>query len=165
MAAARAKHAGLRVRVVAEDAVAGALARVAEVALAFGPAAAFDVTEDVVWVEIGGCAHLHGGESALARALEARVRALGHACRVAMADGPRIASAVARFARSTPGQPQQVPPGQGAAAMRALPIAALALDERRDEVAASTSASGGAAICRSSRGARSGRASARARTT
>jgi enoyl-CoA hydratase/carnithine racemase len=88
VAAARAKHAGLRVRVVAEDAVEGALARVAEVAMAFGPAAAFDVTEDVVWVEIGGCAHLHGdgrspalpepgrvlGEGELARGLEARVR-------------------------------------------------------------------------------------------
>jgi protein ImuB len=128
VAAARAKHAGLRVRVVAEDAVEGALARVAEVALAFGPAVAFDVTEDVVWVEIGGCAHLHGGETALGCALEARVRALGHDCCVAMADGPRIASAVARFAKSTPGQPRLVPPGQGAAAMRALPIAALALE-------------------------------------
>ena len=36
-------------------------------ALAFGPASAFDVTSDVVWVEIGGCAHLHGGEAELAR--------------------------------------------------------------------------------------------------
>jgi protein ImuB len=44
-----------------------------------------------------------------------------------MADGPRIASAVARFAESTPEQPRLVPPGQGAMAMRALPIAALAL--------------------------------------
>ena len=129
VAAARAKHAGLRVRVVAEDAVEGALARVAEVAMAFGPAAAFDVTEDVVWVEIGGCAHLHGGENALAKALEARVRALGHVCAVAVADGPRIASAVARYAEGTPGQPVIVPLGQGREAMRALPIAALALDD------------------------------------
>src|ERR1019366_9466090 len=101
--AAGAKHAGLGVRVVAEDAVEGALARVAEVAMAFGPAAAFDVTEDVVWVEIGGCEHLHGdgrspalpepgrvlGEGELARGLEARVRELGHVCAVAVADGPR----------------------------------------------------------------------------
>jgi len=128
VAAARAKHAGLRVRVVAEDAVEGALARVAEVALAFGPTAAFDVTEDVVWVEVGGCAHLHGGESALGQALEARVRALGHACCVVIADGPRVASAVARFGKSTPGQPQRVPPGQGPAAMGALSIAALTLE-------------------------------------
>ncbi|HEY3822186.1 MAG TPA: DNA polymerase Y family protein [Polyangiaceae bacterium] len=129
VAAARAKHAGLRVRVVAEDAVEGALARVAELAMAFGPATAFDVTEDVVWVEVGGCAHLHDGEVALARALEARVRGLGHACAVAVADGPRIASAVARYAERAPGEPRIVPPGQGGEAMRALPIAALALDD------------------------------------
>jgi len=143
VAAARAKHAELRVRVVAEDAVEGALARVAEVAMAFGPAAAFDVTEDVVWVEVGGCAHLYGegrspaspepgrvlGEVALAQGLEARVRELGHACAVSVADGPRIASAVARYAEARQGEPRIVPPGQGSQAMRALPIAALALDD------------------------------------
>jgi protein ImuB len=136
VAAARARHAELRVRVVEADAVREALARVAEVALAFGPAVAFDVAEDVVWVDVTGCAHLHGGELALARGLEAQVRALGHACRVAVADGPRIASAVARFA-ARPSRnadvgpdvgPLVVPPGKGAAAMRGLPIAALALD-------------------------------------
>jgi protein ImuB len=129
VAAARAKHGELRVRVVAEDAVAEALARVAEVALAFGPGVAFDVATDVVWVEIGGCAHLHGGERELARALEERVRALGHACRVAVADGPRVASAVARFGGVVAGEPRQVPAGEGAAAMRALPVAALALED------------------------------------
>ncbi|HEY1695892.1 MAG TPA: DNA polymerase Y family protein [Polyangiaceae bacterium] len=129
VAAARAKHGELRVRVVAEDAVAGALARVAEVALAFGPVVGFDAADDVVWVDVGGCAHLHGGEEELARALEARVRDVGHACRVAVADGPRIASAVARFGAARAGTPHRVPPGEGAAAMRALPVAALALDD------------------------------------
>jgi protein ImuB len=127
VAAARAKHAGLRVRVVAEGVVREALARVAEVALAFGPGVAFDEATDVVWVEIGGCAHLRGGEAELAEALEARVSELGHVCRVAIADGPRIASSVARFGRK--GAPIRVPPGEGAAAVRALPVAALALDE------------------------------------
>jgi protein ImuB len=126
VAAARAKHAELRVRVVAEDAVQEQLALLAEVALGFGPATSFDVAQDVVWIEVGGCAHLHGGEEALARALGARVKQLGHACRVAVADGPRIAAAVARFARGD--APIVVPPGQGAAAMRALPVAALALE-------------------------------------
>lgn len=128
VAAARARHAELRVRVVAEEAVRGALARVAEVALAFGPAVSFDVAGDVVWVDVTGCAHLHGGEVALARALEARVRALGHACRVAVADGPRIASAVARLAQDKGVWPRIVPAGKGAAAMSGLPVAALALD-------------------------------------
>jgi len=129
VAAARAKHAELRVRVVAEDAVEGALARVAEVAMAFGPAVALDTKEDVVWVEVGGCAHLYGGEGELARRLAARVRGLGHACAVAVADGPRIASAVARHTERGDGEPRLVPPGKGGEAMRALPIAALALDD------------------------------------
>jgi protein ImuB len=125
VAAARAKCAALHVCVLAEGAVRAALARVAEVALAFGPSTSFDVVRDVVWLEIGGCAHLHGGELALAQALDARVRASGHACRVAISDGPRIASAVARLA---PGHaPLVVPEGQGAAAIRGLSVEALDL--------------------------------------
>ena len=137
VAAARAKCATLRVRVVAESAVRVGLARVAEVALAFGPAAAFDVATDVVWLEIGGCAHLHGGEHELAQVLEARVHALGHACRIAIADGPRIAAAVARFgafarvegARAAAPESARivVPEGKGHEAMRALPVEALGL--------------------------------------
>jgi protein ImuB len=161
VAAARAKHA-VRVRVVEEDAVRGALTRVAEVALAFGPTVSFDESADVVWVDVGGCAHLHGGEAELARAVEARVLALGHVCRVAVADGPRIAAAMACFAGAKRADPNDdtgaarskradpnddtgaarskradpndagpwiVPPGQGAAALGELPIAALGLDE------------------------------------
>ncbi len=127
VAAARAKCAELHVRVVPESSVRTALARVAEVALAVGPSSAFDVASDVVWVEVGGCAHLHGGERELAVALARRVEALGHACRVALADGPRLAAAVARFGAR--GQPSVVPPGQGAAAMKALPVDALDLDD------------------------------------
>jgi protein ImuB len=130
VAGARAKCASLCVRVVAENAVRMGLSRVAEVALAFGPSTAFDVTTDVVWVEIGGCAHLHGGERELARALEGRVRALGHACRVSIADGPRIAAAVARFGSSRAAQePLVVPVGKGDEAMRELPIEALGLED------------------------------------
>jgi protein ImuB len=135
VAAARAKCAALRVRVVPNATVQTTLARVAEAMLAFGPTTAFDVARDVVWVDVGGCAHLHGGEIELARALGAAVRSLGHACRVAVADGPRVASAVARFstrpnvASSIPEEPVVVPEGKGAFAVRSLPIAALALDD------------------------------------
>ena len=134
VAAARAKCADLRVRVVPHATVHTALARLAEAMLAFGPTTAFDVNRDVVWVEIGGCAHLHGGELELARALVERVHALGHACRVAVADGPRVAAAVARFSvrgqdpRSA-SEPIVVPEGKGALAVQSLPIAALGLDE------------------------------------
>jgi protein ImuB len=146
VAAARAKCADLLVRVVAESTVRTGLARVAEVSLAMGPSSAFEVASDVVWVEIGGCAHLHGGERELAAALEGRVLALGHACRVAIADGPRLAAAVARFSptngRHAAGRrtaralqshqprtaPIIVPEGRGAEAMGALPVEALDLD-------------------------------------
>jgi protein ImuB len=143
VAAARAKCASLRVRVLAESAVRVALARVAEVALAFGPSTSFDVATDVVWVEIGGCAHLHGGEGELAQALEGRVGGLGHACRVSVADGPRIASAVARFgtvARSPRAADRAraaliVPEGKGDEAMRALPVEALGLEGEDESLA------------------------------
>jgi protein ImuB len=130
VAAARARCSELRVRIVLEEDVRAAIERVAEAALAFGPAVAFDMAHDVVWIEVGGCAHLHGGEHALAAAVDTKVRALGHVCRVAIADGPRIASAVARFghARKVGNAPMIVPEGKGAAAMRVLPLGALALD-------------------------------------
>jgi protein ImuB len=127
VAAAKAKLAELRVRVVPVGALHTVLARIAEAALAFGPTTAFDVSRDVVWVDVTGCAGLRGGEAGLMRALGAKVRELGHACRVAVADGPRLAAAVARFSRS---ETVVVPEGNGAAAVRALPIEALELEER-----------------------------------
>jgi protein ImuB len=129
VAAARAKCAELRVRVVAEGAVHTALARIAEAALAFGPTTAFDVARDVVWVDVGGCSHLHCGELALAQALADRVRSLGHACRVVLADGPRIGAAIARFSRRPEKPIVVVPRDNGHLAMRSLPVAALELDD------------------------------------
>jgi protein ImuB len=139
VAAAKARCSELRVKVVGEGAVQGALVRVAESMLAFGPVVAFDSATDVVWVDVGGCAHLHGGEETLAGVMGASVVRQGHACRVALAEGPRIASAVARFAsagsaggrpsRTTPSAVFIVPEGGGAAAVRVLPVAALGLDE------------------------------------
>jgi protein ImuB len=120
------------VRVVPQEAVRAALVRVTESALAFGPVAAFDDAKDVVWVDVGGCSHLHGGERELAKALDACVRGLGHSCQVAIADGPRIAAAVAHFLPARHPRrkgPFVVPEGKGMAAVRVLPIAALALDD------------------------------------
>jgi protein ImuB len=102
IAAARARTADLNVRVVALGAVSGALARTAEAILAFGPTTSFELggaSGDVVFVNVTGCAHLFGGEGAMAAAIERRVRQLGHASRVAVADGPRIAAAIARYGR------------------------------------------------------------------
>jgi protein ImuB len=130
VAAARAKCAELHVCVVAEGAVRTALARIAEAVLAFGPATSFDMSQDVVWVDVSGCAHLHGGEIELARAIGKRVSSLGYACCVAIADGPRIAAAIARFGAS---ESIVAPEGKGAAVVRSLPIIALGLDEDMSE--------------------------------
>jgi protein ImuB len=54
---------------------------------------------------------------------------MGHACRVAVASGPRLSAAIARFAVARKPGPMVAPPGSEAAAMRALPIEALGLDE------------------------------------
>ena len=132
VASAKSRCVDLRVRVVAEQSVRFTLTRLAEAALSFGPVVSFSEEEDVVWVEIGGCAHLQGGEKALADALHQRIRAMGHVCRVAIANGPRIASAIARFGhlrRRDERSTFVVPEGKEAAAVRVLPIVALAFDD------------------------------------
>lgn len=133
IASARARASELRVRVVREDAVRATLARIAEASLTFGATVAFDDVRDVVWVDITGCAHLHAtpgdpeGEATLAIRLASRVRAMGHACALAVAGGPRIASACARLGGSR--EIFLVPPGQDAEAIRVLPLRALPLDD------------------------------------
>jgi protein ImuB len=115
IAQARARASNLAVRVVRPDAVRGALARLAEIALAFGATVSFasagpsdqDPYGDVVWVDVTGCAHLHApratndpsdGEAVLAGRLVRAFGGLGHVCDVAIADGPRVAAILARAA-------------------------------------------------------------------
>src|SRR5580658_7480943 len=88
IASARAHSADLRVRVVPLESVEKTLASLAEMALSFGPTTAFELggtAGDVVWVDVTGCAHLHGGELPLVTRLLERVQAMGHACRAAVA--------------------------------------------------------------------------------
>jgi protein ImuB len=133
IASARARCADLCVRVVALDAVKEALSRICEALLAFGATASFDFESNVVWLDATGCAHLHGsecdlaGEVTLATRVQAFVEKMGHACRVAIADGPRVAAAIARLARGA--QPSVVPTGESRAALSGLPIAVLPLAE------------------------------------
>lgn len=144
IAQARARAADLAVRVVRPDAVRGVLARLAEVALAFGATVAFgeagseasNAYGDVVWVDVTGCAHLHGGEPILASRLASVFSGLGHVCAVAIADGPRVAAILSRasaavFERRQRGLeedeplPIVVPPGKNAVALEPLPVSAL----------------------------------------
>jgi protein ImuB len=147
VASARARSSELRVRVVPLESVEKTLAGVAEMALAFGPTTAFEMggfAGDVVWVDVTGCGHLHGaddsgGERELLLRLQAKVEALGHRCRVAIADGPQVAAAVARFApmgqrererERERGAPRVVPAHANREALAKLPLAALGLEAK-----------------------------------
>lgn len=88
---------------------------------------------DTVWLDITGAAHLVGGEEALLDELGERVAALGHRARIAIADGPRLAQAIARWgAHAADGgrgaEPLIAPPGRGAAALGPLPVQALPIE-------------------------------------
>lgn len=96
IAEAKALVSRLVVRRVPRDAIEHGLARVAEVALAFGATVAV-AAPDTVWVDVTGASHLFGGEAALLAELVGRVRETGHRVRAALASGPLLAQAFARF--------------------------------------------------------------------
>jgi protein ImuB len=148
---AAALLASLAVYRVTHGEIDAALGRVAEVALAFGPTAALqlratpagaprspwgDAPFDTVWLDITGSAHLAGGEEALLAELEERVGALGHRARLAIAGGPRLAQALARWApgvAGTPGSRGRYPiaptaPEAAQGTLAPLPLSALPID-------------------------------------
>lgn len=126
IAEASALHAGFDVRRLAPATALCALAAVAEVALGFGATVALSLP-DTVWLDVTGSAHLFGGEEALGEELGARVRALGHAVRVAVAEGPELARAFARWAPPGAGKHGvfAVPGARTAEAVRSLPVVSL----------------------------------------
>jgi protein ImuB len=151
VAPAAALVAHLQVHRVTYAELDEALGRIAEVALAFGPTASIrlrdrdhgahrtpwgDAPFDTVWLDITGAAHLVGGEEALLDELLERVNALGHSARAAIASGPRLAQALARWAPSLQGTPGAhtsgrhpiAAPREGARAMAPLPVQALPID-------------------------------------
>jgi protein ImuB len=82
---------------------------------------------DTVWLDVSGCARLVGGEDLLCAELQERAEKLGHRARVVIADGPRVAQAVARWGMRGPARDGRrvVESGRSAEALAALPIAAL----------------------------------------
>lgn len=102
IAEACAMLAGLVVRSISVDRVQETLSRVAEAALGFGATVALEAP-DTVWVDVTGVAHLFGDEERLALELARAVRELGHLVRVAIANGPHTARALARWAEPTRG--------------------------------------------------------------
>lgn len=102
------------------------LIRLADWHRRFTPLAAPDPPDGVV-LDVAGAAHLFNGEEALMADIERRLAAQGFAARTALAPGPALARALARFsgqrivtARATQGEIDAV--------AAALPVEALALD-------------------------------------
>ncbi|KXV60101.1 hypothetical protein AD947_02875 [Acetobacter tropicalis] len=100
-----------------------ALTRLTEWFLWLSPIVAPD-GEDGVWVDTAGCAHLHGGEAPMMAEIRRRIQSLGYTCRLALADTPGAASALARFARVPC---TIISPGTQRQALAALPVQALRL--------------------------------------
>lgn len=95
---------------------AALLARLADRAERFTPMVAIDLPEGIV-LDIAGCAHLFGGETALARDAVRLMRAQGMRVAYARADTPEAALALARFG-------ERAKDGEAAAIAR-LPLLAL----------------------------------------
>lgn len=119
LADARARAPELVVHEADDAADAAWLDRLAAGCGRYTPAVALDAPDGLL-LDIGGAAHLHGGEAALAADLHARLARLGMTVVHAGADNPDAARALARFAAP--------PILDEAAAIRRLPAGALGLD-------------------------------------
>lgn len=86
----------------------------------FGPAEG----EDGFFLDVAGAAHLMSGEAALIVDLRRRLRRFGLAPRLALANGPGGAYALARHGRDG----TILAPGEEDVALRELPVAALRVD-------------------------------------
>jgi protein ImuB len=122
LADARAMYPDLVV--VPEDAPADArlLEQLAETCLRYTPLVAVDQPDGIL-LDIGGCAHLFGGEAALIADLSARMTAFGFAHRIAVADTIGAAWAAARFSSAA-----IVANNDARDVLVSLPLAALRLD-------------------------------------
>jgi hypothetical protein len=120
LASAQAMVPGLAILDATPTADADAITALAVWCLRYAPLVAAD-PPDGLWIDVTGCTHLAGGEAALLADLCARLEQAGFVARVAIADTPGIAYAVARYG----GQPITViAPSDGDAALATLPIEA-----------------------------------------
>ncbi len=131
-AEANANLAGLQIRVVEYCQVQERLLAIAEIAARFGVSPSWNAMAqvDTVWLDVTGIGHLYGGEQALCEELAEQVRLLGHRVRLAIASGPYLAQAVARFGH-TEVQLIDSCASAGARAVADLPLAVLPLDQER----------------------------------
>jgi protein ImuB len=126
---ARSKVEDLQSRDADFAADAAALRKLALWCMRYAPrVAAWDETSgaDGLFIDSTGASHLFGGEEALLADLGRRLAAFGLVARLAIADTPGAAWAVARYGR---GERTVVPPGEEADALSSLPLAALRVAE------------------------------------
>lgn len=101
-----------------------ALTRLADWCLRFSPAVAVDAPDGLL-LDIDGCAHLWGGEEALARAMLQRLAAQNIPARLAIADTFAAAWALARCGPDA----VTIAAHDDARCLAPLPVAALRIDE------------------------------------
>jgi protein ImuB len=106
------------------EADAAALVELARWCVRFSPAVAIDPPEGL-FLDVDGVAHLFGGEPALMAELRARLASNGLPFRLAIADTPGAAWALAHFGRDG----TIAPPGGQAERLAPLPPVALRLDD------------------------------------
>jgi protein ImuB len=99
------------------------LRRIAEWCIRFTPVAAVDPPDGIL-LDVTGCAHLWGGDDAYIKDIVKKINARGYDVRVAMADTPGCAWAMARFGK----EPLVVPVGQHIQSLFPLPPEALRLE-------------------------------------
>jgi protein ImuB len=136
LADARAMYPALPVAEADAEADRRLLESIAEWCDRYTPLVGLD-PPDGLFLDITGCAHLFGGEAALARDLLTRLKQQGFAARAAVADTPGCAWAVARYGHVEAPAARMlrygrslvvVPRGETEAAVLPLPVAALRID-------------------------------------
>lgn len=101
-----------------------ALQAIAHWLLWLSPIVAVDAPDGIL-VDTTGCAYLHGGETLMLQTIRRRLLERGITCRLALADTPGAAHALARYGQQTERMlDQKALPS----ALASLPVAALRLD-------------------------------------
>jgi protein ImuB len=122
LAQARAMHPAIEALEEDAEADAALLEQIADWCLRYTPLVACD-SPDGLLLDISGCAHLYGGEEALAADLAQRLENAGFAFSIAIAGTIGAAWAAAHY-----GRPGRYACGDERALLSPLPLAALRLD-------------------------------------
>ena len=128
VALAQASVAGLGVVEADPQADAEALERMAVWALRYTPLVAADPPDGLI-LDIGGAAHLFGGEEALVDDIARRFERKGMRIRFATSSSRLLSWALARFMENGPASDARVPKGREAKAAAPLPVVALGLPQ------------------------------------